>query len=289
MTELLAVRDLTYQVGNRRLLDQVSFTADAGHVLAVVGPNGAGKSTLLRMLSGELQPSGGQISISGHAIETIPQRQLAAKRAVMLQNSRVVFPFTAFEVVRLGAEGIGIGLSRRDRDQLAFSALAETDAEAFGERNFMTLSGGEQQRVSFARALAQLAAGHTLETSQILFLDEPIASLDIRHQLALLSHARTLARERNVLAVVVLHDLALAHTFADRILVLQTGKLAAVATRNEPLSREVIEAIFGVSISGDSCAGTPWQPVTKNDGRSDSLRFDQAAAVISSGNSVSIA
>jgi iron complex transport system ATP-binding protein len=259
MTELLAVRDVTFQIGNRHLLDQVSFTAEAGSVLAIVGPNGAGKSTLLRMLSGESKPTGGSVSISGEPLASIPQRRLAAKRAVMLQNSRVVFPFTAFEVVRLGAEGIGAGLSQADRDRIAASALAEADAASFSERSFLTLSGGEQQRVSFARALAQLTAGQTLEADRILMLDEPIASLDIRHQLALLSHTRKLAHEERILGIVVLHDLALAHTFADRVLVLQEGRLVASATRAEPLSRAAIEDIFGVSILGESCAGTPWR------------------------------
>ncbi|HVZ03816.1 heme ABC transporter ATP-binding protein [Hyphomicrobium sp.] len=280
MTDLLAARDVTYQLGGRRLLDRVGFTAEAGHVLAIVGPNGAGKSTLLRMLSGEVRPTQGEVTISGRAVGTIPQRQLAAKRAVMLQNTRVVFPFTAYEVVRLGAEGIGVGLSRADRDRLALSALAEADADEFADRNFLTLSGGEQQRVNFARALAQLAAGQAVEAPQILFLDEPIASLDIRHQLALLSHVQTLARERNALAMIVLHDLALAHTYADRILVLQKGKLVAVATRDKPLSRDVIEAIFDVSIAGESCAGTPWQPVTKKDIANEGIPFARAAAVV---------
>ncbi len=261
MTELLAVHDLTYQLGNRKLLERISFAAEAGEVLAIVGPNGAGKSTLLRMLSGEEHPTEGSVSIGGQKLASIPQRQLASRRAVMLQNSRVVFPFTAFEVVRLGTEGIGVGLSRRDRDQLALSALANVDAEEFAERNFLTLSGGEQQRVSFARSLAQLAAGRTHISPQILLLDEPIASLDVRHQLALLEHARTLARSGNVLVIVVLHDLTLAHTFADRILVLRKGKLATIATRNEPLSRDLIEEIFEVSIAAEHCHGTPWRPL----------------------------
>lgn len=262
MTEILAVHDLTYQLGQRKLLEQISFVGKAGEVLAIVGPNGAGKSTLLRMLSGEARPSEGTILIGGQRLDAVPQRQLAARRAVMLQNSRVAFPFTAFEVVRLGTEGIGVGLSRKDRDRLALAALSSADAEEFAGRNFLTLSGGEQQRVSFARALAQLAAGQTLEPDQILMLDEPIASLDIRHQLALLDHGRALAHSGRVLVIVVLHDLALAHTFADRTLVLQKGKLATIATTDAPLSRDLIERIFEVSTAAEHCHGTPWLPLS---------------------------
>jgi iron complex transport system ATP-binding protein len=259
MTELLSARGLTFAVGYRRLLDDVDFAAEAGVVLAIVGPNGAGKSTLLRLLSGELQPTAGEVLIEGQPINAMTARRLAAKRAVMLQNTRVAFPFTAVEVVRLGAEGIGVGLSRTDRDRLALAALAEADAEAFLDQNFQTLSGGEQQRVTFARALTQLAAGQTIESRQILFLDEPIASLDIRHQLAVLSYPRQLAHTERILAIIVLHDLALAHSFADKILVLHNGRLVATATHAAPLSRAVVEEIFGVSIMGESCVGTPWR------------------------------
>lgn len=259
MTELLAGRDLTFEVRGCRLVDQVDVVAEAGRVLAIVGPNGAGKSTLLRLLSGELRPTTGDVMLDGRPIGAIAPARLAAKRAVMLQSSRVAFPFTGFEVVQLGTEGIGAGLSRKDRDRLALSALSDVEAEGLAYRNFQTLSGGEQQRINFARALAQLTAGQTLEPTQVLLLDEPIASLDIRHQLALLGHARELARSGRLLVVVVLHDLALAHTFADNILVLQNGKLVATATSAEPLSRTVIEEIFGVSIAGERCAGTPWR------------------------------
>jgi iron complex transport system ATP-binding protein len=271
MTELLAGRDLTFEVRGCRLLDHVDVVAEAGRVLAIVGPNGAGKSTLLRLLSGELRPTVGDVMLDGQPIGAMAPARLAAKRAVMLQSSRVAFPFTGFEVVRLGTEGIGVGLSRKDRDRLAFSALSDVDAEGLADRNFQTLSGGEQQRINFARALAQLKTGQTLEATQVLLLDEPIASLDIHHQLALLGHARELARAGRLLVVVVLHDLALAHTFADEILVLQNGKLAATATSAEPLSRAVIEQIFGVSIAGERCAGTPWRAL--GDTAGDANRF----------------
>ena len=145
-----------------------------------------------------------------------------------------------------------------------FVGIAETDERV--KRNPQQQKHGceqnaAQQRVSFARSLAQLTAGRTLEPTQMLLLDEPIASLDVRHQLALLDHTRALARGGKVLAIVVLHDLALAHTFADRILVLQKGRLATIATRDEPLSRDLIEKIFEVSIAAEHCHGTPWRPL----------------------------
>jgi iron complex transport system ATP-binding protein len=272
MTELLAGRGLTFEVQGCCLLNRVDVVAETGRVLAIVGPNGAGKSTLLRLLSGELRPTAGEVMLDGQPIGAMAPARLAAKRAIMLQSSRVAFPFTGFEVVRLGTEGIGAGLSRKDRDRLALSALSEVDAEELADRNFQTLSGGEQQRINFARALAQLKTGQTLEATQVLLLDEPIASLDIHHQLALLGRARELARSGRLLVVVVLHDLALAHTFADNILVLQNGKLVATATHAEPLSRIVIEEIFGVSIAGERCAGTPWRSLGDTTGESNRFR-----------------
>ena len=278
MTELLTARGLTFEVQGSRLLDRVDVVAEAGRVLAIVGPNGAGKSTLLRLLSGELRPTAGDVLLDGQPIGAMAPPRLAAKRAVMLQSSQVAFPFTGFEVVRLGTEGIGVGLSRKDRDRWPCRRCRKSMRKELADRNFQTLSGGEQQRINFARALAQLKTGQTLEAKQVLLLDEPIASLDIHHQLALLAHARKLARFGRLLVVVVLHDLALAHTFADEILVLQNGKLVATATHAEPLSRTVIEEIFGVSIAGERCAGTPWRSLGDTAGETNRFRGLNGAA-----------
>lgn len=256
---LLRVNELTYNVAGRSLVARVSFEAASSSLLAICGPNGAGKSTLLRLLSGETQPSGGHIEIDGMPLSAISTRQLAAKRAVMPQQSRLAFAFTAFEVARLGADGIGAGLTNDDRDRLAEDALTAADAVDYADRNYQTLSGGEQQRVNFARALTQLAAGATVSANQFLLLDEPTASLDLKHQLALMRHARALA-DTGLLVIAVMHDLMLARSFTDRILLLQDGALAAIASRDEPLARAQIERVFGVTISESVCPPTPWKP-----------------------------
>lgn len=255
---LVRASGLTYVIGGKALVNRVDFDAERGTLIAVCGPNGAGKSTLLRMLSGEARPTGGRIDVDGMPLSRMTPRQLAAKRAVMPQYVRLAFPFSAFEVTRLGADGIGAGISSADRDRFAREALAAADAAHLSHRNFQTLSGGEQQRVSYARALAQLSAGRTVAARQFLLLDEPTASLDLRHQIALLGHARSLARD-GMLVIAVMHDLMLARSFADRIYVMHEGAIAAIASAAAPLSRPDIERIFGVSIGESVCPPSPWR------------------------------
>jgi iron complex transport system ATP-binding protein len=256
----LTVRGLTFAAGGRSLIRDISFEASGGTFVAICGPNGAGKSTLLRLISGELRPSAGEVRIGGVPVHALGQRRLASMRALMQQNSGSAVAFMALEIVRLATDGTCAGLSRIERDDICRDVLATTDAAALASQSFQALSVGERQRVSYARALAQLAAGRALEKSQILLLDEPTASLDIRHQLMLLDHARSLAHGKETLVIAVLHDLTLASAFADRILVLRQGRIESEATKGERLSRGVIEQVFNVSMEQEVCPVSPWMP-----------------------------
>ncbi|MCJ2081801.1 heme ABC transporter ATP-binding protein [Methylobacterium sp. J-090] len=248
MTEpaLLAARDLSYATGGRRLVDGVSFEARPGTLQVIVGPNGAGKSTLLRLLSGELRPTRGTVAYAGEAVAAIPPWRLAALRAVLPQAAHFAFPFSAAEVARIGLDGIGRGLGRRDRDGILADALARADAGHLAGRAYPTLSGGEQARVQFARVLCQLAAGRTLAERQMLLLDEPTASVDLRHQGALLDAALDLTRQ-GVGVIAILHDLNLAAAYADAMLVLDDGRLVAHGPPTEVMRDDLIARVFGVS------------------------------------------
>ncbi|MDO9428946.1 MAG: heme ABC transporter ATP-binding protein [Methylobacterium sp.] len=243
---LLVARDLTYATGGRRLVDGVSFEARPGTLQVIVGPNGAGKSTLLRLLSGELRPTHGTVAYAGEAVAAIPPWRLAALRAVLPQAAHLAFPFSAAEVARIGLDGIGRGLGRRDRDGILAEALARADATHLAARAYPTLSGGEQARVQFARVLCQLAAGRTIAEGQVLLLDEPTASLDLRHQGALLDAAGDLAR-RGAAVIAILHDLNLAAAYADAMLVLEDGRLVAHGPPAEVMRDGLIARVFGVS------------------------------------------
>jgi len=258
VSAILEARGVSYLSGERRLIDRVDLTVEAGRFTIVIGPNGAGKSTLLRLLCGEIAPAEGTVTLKGRPIRSIPPGQLAHLRAVMPQASDLNFPFTAFEVASLGAEGIGRGLRRQDRVLIAAEALNQADVAHVAHRNYQTLSGGERQRVHFARVLAQLKAGRSVERDQVLLLDEPIASLDLKHQLALLHRARHLA-ESGLAVVAVLHDLQLAAATGDDLVLLHDGRCVAAGPPAAVLTAARLTEVFGVTLIPDALPPHPWR------------------------------
>lgn len=257
MSTILEARGISYRSGGRTLIDGIDLSIAEGSFTIVIGPNGAGKSTLLRLLCGELLPAQGEVLLAGQRLRSIPAWRLAHCRAVMPQASEVNFPFTAFEIAGLGVEGIGRGLSRSDRQHMTLKALERADVAHLARRNYQTLSGGERQRVQFARVLAQLEAGRTLENRQVLFLDEPIASLDLKHQLALLETARDLARS-GLTIIAVLHDLQLAAGIGDDLILLDSGSLVTRGTPDAVLTQARLAEVFGVSLMVSRLPPNPW-------------------------------
>ncbi|WP_439575098.1 heme ABC transporter ATP-binding protein [Phreatobacter sp.] len=258
MSVLLEARDLALAYGPARPVDGVSLSLSAGELLVIVGPNGAGKTSLTRLLTGEVTPSSGTVLLGTEPLGAIPAWRLAARRAVMPQAARLAFPFTVGEVVRIGIDGVGRALPRATREGIIAEALSAADVGNLLARSYQTLSGGEQQRVQFARTLAQLRAGRRDGSAQLLFLDEPVASLDLAHQIALMESAASLARE-GIAVVAVLHDLNLAATFADRVLVMSRGQTHALGAPAEVLTRRLVREVFGVDLARDEArvAGLP--------------------------------
>jgi iron complex transport system ATP-binding protein len=255
MSGVIAADAVTVRVGAKTLLDGVSLTVTRGEVVALVGPNGAGKSTLLRVLAGELTPASGTVALKGRALATYSPRALALHRAVLSQSTHVAFPFTVAEVLRMGS-GDRAG---RAIDVLVDGALDDVDLGAFGERAITTLSGGEQQRAHFARVLVQLACGEAAHGPGLLLLDEPTASLDLKHQLDMLEAVGRCAR-RGVAVVAILHDLNLATLCADRIVVLDQGRVAADGAPAETVTDDLLARVFrcATAVSRTPPAGVPF-------------------------------
>ncbi|ONM47913.1 heme ABC transporter ATP-binding protein [Nocardia donostiensis] len=219
----------------RRVLDNVDFQVTAGEMVALVGPNGAGKSTLLAVLAGELDPSEGFVELDGHRIGHWSPVDMARRRAVLPQTHTVGFPFTAAEVIAMG-RAPWQRTPLRDRDaELIAAAMAATDVQHLADRQFPSLSGGERARVALARILAQDTA--------TLLLDEPTAALDLGHQETVL----TLAADRaaaGAAVVVVVHDLGIAAAYADRVAVLDNGRVAADGPPRQILTSELLTRIY---------------------------------------------
>jgi iron complex transport system ATP-binding protein len=245
MSPVLTLERVHRRVAGRALVADVSLDLHPGRVTVLVGPNGAGKSTLVGLASGLTRPDAGSVTYDGRPAADWQPWRLAAKRAVMAQSGDTAFPFTVTDLVAIGADGIGRGLDRPARAAIVAEAIAVADVAHLAGRDVMTLSGGERQRARFARALAQLAAGRSLDDRQVLILDEPVASLDLKHQVFLLDAARALAA-RGVALLVVLHDLALARFYADALVVMQDGRIAAQGDPAVVLTADRVEAVFGL-------------------------------------------
>ena len=241
MIPAIEAQSVSVRIGAKALLDAVSFTIEAGSTVALVGPNGAGKSTLLRALAGELKPSSGTVRLKGRPVAAYPAGELARHRAVLSQSISVAFPFTVAEIVRMGAGD----RSGAPVDALVDAALEEVELGDFRERIITTLSGGEQQRAQFARVLVQLRCGEAAHGPGLLLLDEPTASLDLKHQLDVLEIARRCAA-RGVTVIAILHDLNLAALFAGRVIVLDRGRLAGDGVPAATITDAMVEAVFGV-------------------------------------------
>ncbi|MFT0861345.1 heme ABC transporter ATP-binding protein [Ancylobacter sp. G4_0304] len=235
---MYSAREITFRAGGRTLLDSAGVTLTPGRVTVLIGPNGAGKSTLLKVLAGELKPAAGRVVIEGQALDTLKPARLARLRAVLAQSIHVAFPFTVGQVIAIGAADMRGGEERIER------ALAKVDLPGYGRRPYDRLSGGEMQRVQFARALMQLEGA---ERPGYLLLDEPTSNLDLAHQLLVVRLMREVAAS-GVGALAVLHDLNLAAMSADDIVALKAGKVVGTGTPHEVMTADGIGRLYDVRV-----------------------------------------
>lgn len=223
--------------GSRRpILAGASIEIHDGELHALVGPNGAGKSTLFGVLAGDITPTSGSVALDGAPVGSIPPKELARMRAVLLQANDVSFPFSAGQVVRMGRAPWARTPAEDDDDRVVAEAMAEADVAGLAHRSISSLSGGERARVALARVLAQ--------DTRLLLLDEPTAALDLRHQEDVLRIARTRAHLGSGVAI-VLHDLNVALAYADRVTLLSAGRVSATGAPAEVLTAERIEEVYG--------------------------------------------
>jgi iron complex transport system ATP-binding protein len=239
------------RIEEARILQDISIDLAASEMTAIVGPNGAGKSTLMSVLCGVRREYEGRCLLDGRDISAWRKPELARRMAFIPQMVRLEFPFTAEQVVFMGRTPYCHGLFESPADREAVhQAMQLTDSLAFARRSFQTLSGGERQRIVLAGALAQ--------QPKVLLLDEPTTFLDLRHQIATYSLLRRLARE-GMAVIAVTHDLNLASSYADRIVVLSQGGIAAAGSAREVLTTDLVREVFEVDVAiRPDAAGNPW-------------------------------
>jgi iron complex transport system ATP-binding protein len=223
------------------VLHAVTFTLVSGEMVGILGPNGSGKTTLLKILSGVLRGRG-EVKLDGRNIESYRKRELSRLFAVVQQEARVDFPYTAAEIVLMGRAGYHspFALEGTKDLEVARASMDSTDSLALANRYLHELSGGEKQRVMIARALAQEPA--------ILLLDEPAAFLDLKHQVQVFELLRRLNRERGLTVVAALHDLNLASLFFPRLIMLRDGRIYRDGSPNEVLTEKSIEEVYGIRV-----------------------------------------
>ncbi len=239
---LLAAHGIGHHFGELRVLDGLDIELTAGRLIVVVGPNGAGKTTLLRVLSGVIEPETGSVILEGQQLGKLTRREIARRVAVVPQEISLPFPFGVEEMVAMGrAPFLGPfgGESARDREIVA-NAIQELGLSGFEARQFGTLSGGEKQRVTLARALAQ--------DPHLMLLDEPTAHMDLGHRVHAFEWLRGWIGERpqQRAALLVTHDLVLAARYADGIVLLERGRQAASGHPVEVLTPERIASVYSV-------------------------------------------
>ncbi|EJF80757.1 hemin import ATP-binding protein HmuV [Bartonella sp. DB5-6] len=234
--------NICVQRGNKQILNHIDIQAKSGDLTIIIGPNGSGKSTFVKALSGEL-PYGGKITLNGYDVSQTKTYEMAKMRAVLPQSTMLVFPFLVHEVVELGLSVNQFAITKIELQNLTQKALNRVDLADYGNRYYHQLSGGEQARVQLARVLCQIWEPVYNGVSRWMILDEPIASLDIQHQLIVMDIAKDFARcGGGVLAV--LHDLNLAAHYADKMILLKQGEIYCEGSASTVLTTQNLRDVY---------------------------------------------
>lgn len=252
---MLRADNIFVRVGKRHLLENVDISIEPGKFTAVVGPNGAGKSTLLKVISNELRPSSGKISLNGKILSSLSPEALSLVRAVLPQHTDVQFPFTAEQIIHIGRHAHRS--TKEENETIVREVIDLTGTGALATRDYDTLSGGERQRVQLARVLAQVWE-ETLYPRYIL-LDEPTSSLDIAQQQSIFGLTRAVCA-RNIGVMAIVHDLNQAVQFADNLYFMNAGKITAAGEAHTVFTKSNIEEAFccRVNVYHDPCNNCPY-------------------------------
>ena len=238
MITKLTVNHLNFSYHNARILEDFFMSVQDGQMVSIVGPNGSGKSTLIKCIDRILDPVSGHIMVDRKDILKMKRKEAAQKIAYVPQSSLRVFPHTVFDVVLMGRRPhLGWKSNPADEDKV-WEMLKLLGIEGLSLKMFSELSGGQQQKVLIARALAQ--------DTGVLLLDEPTSNLDIWHQIDVMELLRAMIRKQRLTAIIAIHDLNMAARYSDRVLMMKKGKILASGTPDEVFNSENLEAIYGI-------------------------------------------
>jgi len=244
---MLSLQNISYRIGGNNILANISTAFQPGEFNIILGPNGSGKSSLLKIISGEIHDYTGIVAYDQKNSREIKKAEWAKSRAVMSQQPELSFPLMVDEVVMMGRyPHFAFNPGKKDA-AICREVMERLHLESFMDRNYLTLSGGEKQRVQFARVLAQIWEP-TANSNRYLFLDEPIASLDIYYQHQFLQIAKQLVAD-NITVVAVLHDINLSIQYGSNMLFMKEGKLATSGRPGEIVTAGLIHEIFNIPVT----------------------------------------
>ena len=240
---MLTAANLTYTVNNKRLLDDVTVKFEPGKLNLIVGPNGAGKSTLVKILCHQLKPQKGTILYGNAPVHNISVSELAKFRAVLSQNIDLAFPLKVAEVVMMGRYPHFTNRLDKTDERACDEAMHFFEVHELAGQDYLSLSGGEKQRVQFARVLTQIWFP-IADRCRYLILDEPLTFLDVRYQFQFMHKLVALSKNSDIVVLGIVHDLNLASRFADTIVLLKQGKVLAQGNGNVVLTSENIKTAY---------------------------------------------
>lgn len=237
MKNVLEIKNISYSVGNNKILKDISFKCQSGEIIGIIGPNGSGKTTLLKTINTLNSISNGDILLNEKSIKNYNEKELARNISFMNQNTNIEFDFSCIDIVILGRYPyleIFQEYSRKDIE-LAEKYMKLTDTLKFRDKSILQLSGGERQRVLFAKILTQ--------ESQVILLDEPTSSLDMRHEEELL---KEILKEKDKIIILVIHNLRTAIRYCSRLILLSGGSIVKDGTVEEVITKENLNNVFGI-------------------------------------------
>lgn len=242
---MITIEHITYSVGKIVLLENVNAQFAEGQLHLIIGANGAGKSTLLKVLSKQYPTQTGSVKFNNVNAQAISLGELSRFRAVLSQTAELAFPLSVWEVVMMGRYPHFSGTPSKNDDKACEEAMRLFDVWQLAERNYLTLSGGEKQRVQFARVMAQIWYPYG-NFSRCLILDEPLTFLDVHYQFGFMHILKEQIKMQHIIVVAVLHDLNLAARFADHVLLIHHGKIIADGTVEQVFTTDIIKTAFSI-------------------------------------------
>ena len=236
----LEINNVRFAYRSSDVLKDISFSASNGEVIGILGKNGCGKTTLMKCINAHLSPHSGCILIDGNDVSGMTKKKLARSMAVVAQHANMTFPFTVLETVMMGLYPTSEWMRPPSEEEMAriLESMDSTEVTEFADRPVTELSGGERQRVLIARALVQ--------DPEIFLLDEPTLHLDVNHQFNLMELANRLARKKNMLVIIVTHDISLAARYCDRVLLMEKGEIVGSGRTEDVITSKNLEKVFSV-------------------------------------------